>query len=197
MAKAVTHAANDTIQELASGVMAVGAAVSVETSEDTRVFVDYAPTSETAVTVGTYPRAIVQLSPVASGDEFWYTYNEFQFSTTTAASEALQNTEAVGATVMEVASTSGVQTPGMGLFFKNATLANSQWAVLKSYAATPSITIEAGLTREQPTGTVVYTQAERKSCPLPYGGFKRYRVLMFAPTGPTCVFQTSHATTAV
>lgn len=194
MAKVLTKTANDAIQELASGVMATGSARDVSGSYGTRVFIDYAPTAETAATAGA--RAVVQISGEASGDEFWTDYYEFSSALNTAASEALSNIEAVGSTVLEVVSTVGFTTLGEKLFLKNGTLGNSEWARLKTYSSNVSITLFSGLTREQAAGTVVYTKAERWSCPLPID-IKRYRVIMFAPTGPTGVFMTYDETMAL
>jgi hypothetical protein len=96
-------------------------------------------------------------------------------------------TEAAGATVIEVASTTDLVVGGL-IFFKNTTLANSEWRRILAVVANTSITVEA-LTNDQ-TGSTIYSQAERFVWSREIMAIGRLRLVAdCASTGRTVVVQ--------
>jgi hypothetical protein len=144
------------------------------------IHIDYAPTNNTAATVAA--KAIVQLSSNTTGDDAWSDYYTLSAGLDTAADEATSGTEAAGATVIEVASTTGFALQDR-VFFLNSTIGNSEWATVVALSTNTSLTMEDALTYAQTDG-VLYNKAYNWVVPLPDWAL-RVRVLYFAPTGPT------------
>lgn len=186
MAKDVTVAEVDALfAQTASAEIDVGAATDVSALYDAALHIDYAPTNTTAATVAA--RALVQVSSADSGDDVWSDWYTVSAGLDTAAEEVTSGTEAAGATVIEVASTTGFAV-GDRLFFKNDTLGNSEWAICVALATNTSLTIEDGATYAQ-TDATIYNKAYNWVVPLPMWA-ARVRTIYFAATGPTsCVWR--------
>jgi hypothetical protein len=163
----------------ASAAYALGASVDLSALYPSAFHIDYAPTAETAATVAA--KAIVQLSSNTSGDEHWSDYYTVSAGLDTAASEVTSGTEAAGATLIEVASTTGLALQD-AIFFLNTTLGNSEWARIVALSANTSITVEDALTYAQTDGTI-YNKAYSWVVSLPLWA-NRSRILYFGPTGP-------------
>lgn len=139
--------------------------------------------SAVEATANTNPGSFyVQVSGKSSGDDSWVTVAQFTASVVTANPEAVSGTENAAATTIECASTTGY-VAGLGIYFKNGTLANSEWAVLKSIVANTSVTLIDGLTNAQ-TGATMYNNSDIFVCQLDLTAVSRVRVF-FLHTGTT------------
>lgn len=139
--------------------------------------------SSVEATANTNPGSFyVQISGKASGDDSWVTVAQFTASVVTANPEAVSGTEAAGATTIECASTTGY-TAALDIYFKNSTLANSEWGKIKSIVANTSVTMIDGITNAQ-TGSTMYNNADIFVCQLDLTAVSRVRVI-FLHTGAT------------
>ena len=96
----------------------------------------------------------VEVSQLASGDSDWAKFIVVNAPIITPVSIVTDGTEASGSTVIECGSV--VPTVGNYVFFKNATIANSEWAKVVSVVTTSgseSFTLQDGLTNSQAAGT--------------------------------------------
>lgn len=158
---------------------------SAATVADIRI--DFAQDTTTAPASGT--RLSVQTSDQTTGDDTWVEVAAVYTGTTAAESEAVTGTEAAASTVIEVASTTNLGARSELVFFKNGTLANSEWAQLVSIVSNTSITLQDGLTNAQ-TSSTIYDQAARYVVPLDCSSCKRVRLVVdnnYQATGPTVV----------
>lgn len=91
---------------------------------------------------------IIQISSNATGDEDWTTFLVFVGPTGTANLELLSGAEAIGQTVLEVASTTGYEADGvLWVFLEDVGIvADSEMLLMVSHAANVSITVQDGLT---------------------------------------------------
>lgn len=111
----------------------------------------------------------------ASGTGYWTPLAEWQTGIATAETETLQNNESAGATVLEVASTTNLNIHDV-LFFKNGTLANSEWQRIAAKTTNVSITIEEGLRNGQNVSPV-YTMAEIFEAHIDLTGIAKLRLV--------------------
>jgi hypothetical protein len=96
-------------------------------------------------------------------------------SGTTSGSGAVSGTEAAGETVIGVASTTNLAV-GQNIFFKNTTLANSEFARIIALVANVSITVMDAIKNAQ-TGSTIYNQAEFFNAQLDLASMSRIRVV--------------------
>lgn len=104
---------------------------------------------------------LIQLRPEAASSsvkENWLTHTTKTCGTTTPDTEAMTATEPAGETVLACASTTGFAV-GDKLYIQNATLATSEWALLRKFTADTSITLVDGLTRAQASGSVIWNDS--------------------------------------
>lgn len=146
-----------TLQQIASNSVLLSAVQSV-TSKFAAQFGVHLGRDDTGGTLTAGVAFRIEGSMKSSGDDQWFPLAEYTSGTATPASEAVSGTEAAGATLIEVASTTGLEL-GDIILFKNSTIANSEFSRIKALVANTSITIIDGLTNAQ-TGSTIYDQGE-------------------------------------
>lgn len=166
---------NGSIGEISANQVLKSDTLDVSTIFTAQLYIYFAPTSTSAITVG--PELQIQSTPFASGDAGWMPIiNSYIFGTTTGNSNAVDGTEAAGSTLIEETTTTGLAN-GVIVFFKNATLANSEWSFVQSISAGVSFTILDGLTNAQ-TGSTWYNQGQFYRPIVDLSGVKRLRCVM-------------------
>jgi hypothetical protein len=144
------------LQSVAASSVLLSSAVSVATKYAISVFCHFGRRSATAAGAGVNFR--LEGSSKSSGDGHWYPIATYTTDFVAAEAEAVSGTEAAGSTVIEVASTTNL-TAGDIIYFDNGTIANSEWARVKSVVAATSVTLEDAITNAQ-TGATLYDRAE-------------------------------------
>lgn len=164
-----------TIKEVAANTIEKSTEIDVSTIFTAQMYIHFAPTSTSAITVG--PMLQVQSTPFATGDAGWMPIiNPYIFLTTTPNSNAVDGTEAAGSTVIEETTTTGLAN-GVVVFFKNGTLANSEWAGVWSVTASTSFTLVDGLTNAQ-TGSTWFNLGQVYRPIVDLSGVKRIRCVV-------------------
>ena len=149
--------------------------VNVATIFIAQLFLDFAPTGVGAITVA--PEVYIQCTPFATGNEGWRpVIAPFVAGITTPNSSAVDGTEGIGETLIEETVTTGLSNGSM-VFFKNASLQNSEWNFVQSVSANVSFTIFDGLTRAQ-TGSTWFNQAQYYRPIMDLSGCKRLRAFV-------------------
>jgi hypothetical protein len=138
----------------------VGSAIDVSLARRATVFLYHGYVEATADTnSGSF---YIQMRPEAADStvtEHWLTHTTKTCGTTTPDTEACAATEPVAETVMAVASTTGFAV-GDKLYIQNATLAHSEWGLLRKFTADTSITLTDGLTNAQTqTTSIIWNDA--------------------------------------
>lgn len=163
----ITKVPDKTIQTELLAITAISANVQQVSSTYTSlytmqatVFIDHARDSASAF-VGAGTEYRVEVSQKASGNDTWRTLYSVVCGITAPSSIVMDAQEAAGQTRIEC----GATVPAVGdiVFFKNATLANSEWAKVIARDTTVSseyFDILDGLTNIQPAITL-YNQAEQ------------------------------------
>lgn len=136
------------------------------------VMVDISP--EATNTPGSEIR--VEVSQKDTGDDTWVVYTSFVTTTSTVNSNAVDGTEAAGETVIGETTTTGLAVNQI-IFFKNSTIANSEWAQMVSFIGSTSFTLLDGLTNAQ-TGSTWYNRGERFAIPVDFTTVTRMRVVL-------------------
>jgi len=148
------------------------------------VFIDHAKDAANAA-VGQGTEYVIQVSEKASGNDTLRSLASFTAAITAPTAVTTDAQEAAGSTVIEC----GATVPAIGdiVFFKNATLANSEWANVVARVTTAgseSFTIESGLTNTQAAGTY-YTQGEHFVLTIDVEAITRLRVVCNNTRGTT------------
>jgi len=174
--KAITTVAAD-IQSVSSELALTGMSTAT-------IFVDHAKDNASA-SVGQGTEYVVQVSEKAAGNDTWRALDSFTATITAPTVITLDNDEAAGQTVIEC----GATVPAVGdiIFFKNTTLANSEWANVIARVTTggsESVTLESGLTNAQADNTH-NTQGEHYVKSFNVEGFTRMRVVCNNTKGST------------
>lgn len=159
------------ITNVSASAQSVSAVLSVSSQLSITVYIDVAP--EASNTPGTQFR--VESSQKASGNDTWITIGSVVSTSATVNSNAVDGTEAVGQTVIEETTTTGLDR-NQYIFFKNTTIGNSEWTRLVSFTGSTSFTIQDGLTNAQ-TGSTWYNQAERFALKFDLSSIQRIRVV--------------------
>jgi len=149
-----TTAAVDEWAEVPANAVREGATVTLTGDFAVTLHIYMVLSSEVATTNG--PSISIQSSGNTTGDEDWTEKRRFQGPIGTANSEAVSGTEAIGSTIIEVASTTGLyDDDGTRLiFFENTSVADSEIGWLVSHEGTPSITVLDGITNAQTSSTL-------------------------------------------
>ncbi len=131
-----------------------GAVNDVSAAYDAVLHIDMALTTGATAHSGT--KIDIQISSATSGDEDWSTYAEFLGPQGTPNTEAVTGTEAIGATVIECASTTGLydDAEARWIFFLNGTVANSELGYQVSFVSNTSVTVQDGITAAQTSSTM-------------------------------------------
>jgi len=148
------------------------------------ILIDHAKDAADA-SVGQGTEYVIQVSEKASGNDTWRALTSFTAAITAPTAMVTDAEEAAGQTVIEC----GAVVPAVGdiLFFKNATIANSEWANVIARVTTggsETVTLESGLTNTQAQGTY-YTQGEHFVVVLDVEAITRLRVVCNNTKGTT------------
>ncbi len=125
---------------------------------------------------------LVQVRPDAGDgtvNEHWITLYELVARGTTPDSEAMTATEPIGETVLACASTTGftVAAGDSDLYIQHTTLANSEWAKLRTFASNTSITLIDGLTVQQTNTSVIWNDSSTWVIWLDLNACESFRVV--------------------
>ena len=145
------------------------------------IFIDHGRDA-TGAFVGAGTEYRVEVSEQSSGDDTWRPIASATAAITAALGHAMDDTEPVGETTINIGATSPVL--GDIQFFKNGTIANSEWARIIDETASTSFTIQDGLTNEQAAITS-YSQGEHFSMLLDVSAYTRLRVVCNNNNGST------------
>lgn len=150
------------------------------------LFIDHAKDNASAA-VGQGAEYVIQVSEKASGNDVWRALASFTAAITAPTAMRMDAEEAVGQTVIECGST--VPAVGDILFFKNNTLANSEWANVIARVTTggsEEVTLESPLTNAQGSpGFIVFTQGEHFVITIDVKSITRMRVVCNNTKGTT------------
>lgn len=122
---------------------------------------------------------LVQVSPSASGTEDWATIDSYTTMATTPDTEAMTATEPIGETVMACASTTGFAVHDILYIQDTGTLADSEWARLKTFVTDTSISLVDGLTTQKDSSDVIWNDAQIFVTQLDLSSISRLRVVYY------------------
>jgi hypothetical protein len=156
----------------------VGSAIDCRTKRAAVLFLFHGYVEATA---DTNPgKFLVQVRPDA-GDgtvtEHWITVAELTAKGTTPDTEAMTATEPVAETVMAVASTTGFAAEDELYIQDTTTLADSEWAKLRTLVTDTSLTLIDGLTTQKDNADVIWNDASKWVVPLDLNGIESVRVV--------------------
>ena len=175
-----------TITAVAANAQQKSSELSLTGIKKCTIFIDHGRTAVTAfVVAGTEYR--IEASQKASGDDTWVPLASVVCDITAAVAIVMDNAEAAGATRIEC--TAVVPTKGDWVYFKNATIANSEWAkviLVDAGVGTEYFDILDGLAKAQAAITM-YNKAERFALTLDVEAFTRLRVVVNNNNGTTNV----------
>ena len=175
------------IQQIASNTVVKTSAQDVSSKMEATVFI-FLGRDDTggALTAGCVFR--VQGSAKSSGDDTWVDLAAFTSQLTLPEAEAVSGTEAAGATLIEVASTTNLVV-GDYVLLKNTTIGNSEFARIVAVVINTSVTLTDGITNAQ-TGSTIYDQAEQYAATISLASVGRIRLVAdCSNTGKTVVVQ--------
>lgn len=176
------------ITAVAANAQQLSSVLDVSTKFQATIFVDHArDNADVAAMVGNGTEYRVQVSEKASGNDTWVDVpgGTVESAITASASIVMDALEAAAATVIEC----GATVPAVGdvVFFKNATIANSEWGKVVAIVTTggsESFTLQDGLTNEQAAITVT-NQGTRWAMTLDVLSYTRLRVVANNNKGTT------------
>jgi hypothetical protein len=120
---------------------------------------------------------LVQVSGAASGTEDWATIVEFDATISTADTEAMTATEAVGEKALAVAATAGFVANDI-LYIQDAgTVADGEWARCREINTDATIDLVDGLTNAKDASDVIWNDADIWTCQLDLTAIGRVRVV--------------------
>jgi hypothetical protein len=123
---------------------------------------------------------LVQVRPDAgdgTATEHWVTLAEFTARGTTPDTEAMTATEPVAETVLACASTAGFAVEDE-LYIQDAgTLADSEWAKLRTLTTNTSITLIDGLTTQKDSSDVIWNDASKWAVSINLEACESFRVV--------------------
>ncbi len=172
------------ITAVAANAQSKSSELNVYQKKSATIFIDHAKDNANAA-VGAGCEYRFQASEKDSGDDTWRSLDAVVAQITAPTAVVTDNNEAAGSTVIEC----GAVVPAIGdiIFFKNATIALSEWARVVAVDATPgseSFTIADGLTNAQAAGTY-YTQGEHYTATINTRAITRLRVVCNNANGTT------------
>jgi hypothetical protein len=179
------------LQSIASNTVVLGTPVDVSSKFSAFFGIHFGRRATTALTVGAKVR--IEGSYKSSGDGHWFPLVEFQSAISAAESEAVTGTVASGQKVITCASTTNL-TAGDLIFLDNGTIANAEWARIKSIVANTSVTVEDDLVNAQ-TGATIFDNAELLAAAIDLSAVMRIRAVAdFSQTGQACAVEVTMST---
>jgi len=163
-----------TLASTAASSVAISSAVDVSTIWGASFFIRFGRRSASAAGAGVNIR--IEGSFASSGDNTWIPLAIFTTNFAACEAEAVSGTVNSGTNVITVASTTNL-TAGDIIYIDNGTIANSEWARIKSISANVSVTIEDNLVNAQ-TGATIYDSAEMYVAQLDLSSIGRVRVVV-------------------
>ena len=170
------------ITAVAADAQSLSSAKDVSGVSDASVFVNYAPDHASAK-VGAGTKFTLQASEAASGNDNWRDMFSFHSGIGAPATHAVDGTVNAGDQTILESSTGSLVVEDM-VFFKNGTLANSEWATVVKVTANTSFVLQDPLTRAQ-TGATWFGGAMHWTFPLNVSSFLRIRVACNNNVGTT------------
>lgn len=162
------------LQSVAASTVLKSAAIDVSGKFAATVFIHFGRRAATAAGSAVIFR--VEASSKASGDGHWYQLASIGTAFAACEAEAVNGTVGSGTNVITVAATANLAAPDI-IFIDNGTIANSEWARIKSIVANTSVTIEDNLVNAQ-TGSTIYDQAEMFAMTFDLLAIGRIRVVV-------------------
>lgn len=165
-------------------VQSISSELALTGMKQVTIFIDHAKDNASA-SVGQGTEYVIQVSEKATGNDTWRSIPAFTATITAPTVITLDNDEAAGQTVIECGAT--VPVVGDIIFFKNTTLANSEWANVIARVTTggsESVTLESGLTNAQADNTH-NTQGEHYQQTINVQSYTRLRVVCNNTKGTT------------
>jgi len=144
------------IQSVAANSVLISSAFDMSTRVGGLLFLRFGRRSASAAGASVNIRC--EASHASSGDNSWYPFAVWSTSFAACEGEAVTGTVAAGQKVITVASTANL-TAGDLIFIDNGTIANSEWARIKSIVSNTSVTVEDDLVNAA-TGATIYDGAE-------------------------------------
>jgi hypothetical protein len=166
-----------TKQEVTSAPYIVkSSAISVPSEFEANIFVNIGRIVTDALTLPI--QCIVEASPMDSGDDQWFPWGAKNTGIAAAEDNSLDGDEAAGQTVISMAATTNFAA-GDIIYFKNTTVASSEWSEIVDVDAGNTITIKDGLKYAQTiAATTVYNECERHIIPVQLVGMSRFRLFV-------------------
>lgn len=147
-------------QAVTHPVTVVGSAIDCRTKRRATIFLFHGYVEAAA---DTNPgKFLVQARPDAgdgSATEHWITLAEFSARGTTPDTEAMTATEPVGETTLACASTTGFAVDDLLYIQDTTTLADSEWARLKTLVANTNVQLIDGLTVQKDSADVIWNDS--------------------------------------
>jgi hypothetical protein len=144
------------LQSVAASSQVKSSAIDVSGKLAATLFVHFGRRAATAAGAGVVIR--VEASSKSSGDGHWYPLAQIATNFAAVEPEAVSGTVNAGTAVVTVAATANLSAQDL-IYIDNPTIANSEWARIKSIVTNTSVTIEDNLVNAQ-TGSTIYDGAE-------------------------------------
>lgn len=119
----------------------------------------------------------LQTSVSDQGNDDWVTVVPFTVFNGTPADEVLATTVAAGATALPVAATAGFASGNL-IYIRDATLANSEWAIVREIVTNTTIdTVDGVANAHAATTTTIFGSAEKFYTILDLRAVRRFRAI--------------------
>jgi hypothetical protein len=156
----------------------VGSAIDCRTKRAATIFLFHGYVEATADT--NFGSFLIQTRPDA-GDgaetEHWVTVLEVPAAGTTPDTEAMTATEPIGETTLAVASTTGFAVGDLLYIQDTTTLADSEWARLKTFVANTNVQLIDGLTVQKDSADVIWNDATVRVVTIDLNSCESFRVV--------------------
>lgn len=169
------------ITALAADLQSKSSELALTNMKKVAIFIDHGRDAAGAF-VGAGTEYRVEVSEKATGNDTWRTIASVVCGIAAPLAHVMDAEEAAGQTVIEI----GATTPVVGdiQFFKNATIANSEWGKVVAMVANTSLTLQDGLTNTQAAITT-YSKGEQFVLLLDVSAYTRLRVICNNNNGST------------
>jgi len=169
------------ITAVAANAQQKSSTLDVSLIDNAAIFIDHARDAAAAF-VGAGTEYRIEVSEKATGNDTWRTLYSVVCGIAAASSIVMDGEEAAGATLIEC----GDPDPPLGdiVFFKNATIANSEWGKVVAHVNNVSFTLQDGLSNTQAAITL-YNKAEQFVLNMSLKTATRMRVVVNNNNGTT------------